>query len=146
MKKILVFISIFLALLVSTLAVSASVSLKITDTDLDCDESYINGGFDSCDLDVDVRIDSYYPYGGKEYDYFDRLTYVVECNADIDYTTYNKSSGSTFTQWSRVNEREYLYGIGGLSKTITLDIDFWSYDPVIQVTPSNLSCRITNIY
>ena len=144
MKKLYVILSIFFTLSLFTLPAYSSVSLKITNTDLDCREDYITGGFDYCDFNVDVRIDTY-SYG-KEYDYLNNLTYIVECKADIEYKTFNRDLGTTFPHWEQVHERESFYGVSWSSKTITFDINFWHFEPVIQVFPSSLSCRIINAY
>ena len=88
------------------------------------------------------NLDSY----GKEYDYLNNLTYIVECKADIEYKTFNRDLGTTFPHWEQVHERESFYGVSWSSKTITFDINFWHFEPVIQVFPSSLSCRIINAY
>ena len=92
MKKLYVILSIFFTLSLFTLPAYSSVSLKITNTDLDCREDYISGGFDYCDFNVDVRIDTY-SYG-KEYDYLNNLTiyeHTFKYNSNTDTYYWNSS-------------------------------------------------------
>ena len=76
MKKFLVIL--LLIFITSGIAVAYAPSLKIRDTDLDCDEDLFDGGYDSCTLSIDLRIDDY-SYSSQ----YDNYTYKVECEEHL---------------------------------------------------------------
>lgn len=117
-----------------------SPSLKITNTDFKCWQDYIKGGFNDCSLDIDVKID----YWGTN-NYFDNLTYYISCEATFDYVTFNKTSRITFSAWDSEYEYMHIYGVNS-SRTVTLNFRPVTIDPVIRVAPSNILCRVTNVF
>ena len=134
MKKFLViFLLVFIT---SGIAVAYAPSLKIRDTDLDCDEDLFDGGYDSCTLSIDLRIDDY-SYSSQ----YDNYTYKVECEATFNYLDAE-------TSWSKQNYESDYIRIYGTNRTKTLEIetDFSSFEKVYKVNVSNLSCRVKDVY
>ena len=134
MKKFLVIL--LLIFITSGIAVAYAPSLKIRDTDLDCDEDLFDGGYDSCTLSIDLRIDDY-SYSSQ----YDNYTYKVECEATFNYLDAK-------TSWSKQNYESDYIRIYGTNRTKTLEIetDFSSFEKVYKVNVSNLSCRVKDVY
>ncbi len=134
MKKFLVIL--LLVFITSGIAVAYAPSLKIRDTDLDCDEDLFDGGYDSCTLSIDLRIDDY-SYSSQ----YDNYTYKVECEATFNYLDAE-------TSWSKQNYESDYIRIYGTNRTKTLEIetDFSSFEKVYKVNVSNLSCRVKDVY
>lgn len=134
MKKFLVIL--LLVFITSGIAVAYVPSLKIRDTDLDCDEDLFDGGYDSCTLSIDLRIDDY-SYSSQ----YDNYTYKVECEATFNYLDAE-------TSWSKQNYESDYIRIYGTNRTKTLEIetDFSSFEKVYKVNVSNLSCRVKDVY
>ena len=134
MKKLLVIL--LLVFITSGIAVAYAPSLKIRDTDLDCDEDLFDGGYDSCTLSIDLRIDDY-SYSSQ----YDNYTYKVECEATFNYLDAE-------TSWSKQNYESDYIRIYGTNRTKTLEIetDFSSFEKVYKVNVSNLSCRVKDVY
>lgn len=134
MKKFLVIL--LLIFITSGIAVAYAPSLKIRDTDLDCDEDLFDGGYDSCTLSIDLRIDDY-SYSSQ----YDNYTYKVECEATFNYLDAE-------TSWSKQNYESDYIRIYGTNRTKTLEIetDFSPFEKVYKVNVSNLSCRVKDVY
>lgn len=134
MKKFLVIL--LLIFITSSIAVAYAPSLKIRDTDLDCDEDLFDGGYDSCTLSIDLRIDDY-SYSSQ----YDNYTYKVECEATFNYLDAE-------TSWSKQNYESDYIRIYGTNRTKTLEIetDFSPFEKVYKVNVSNLSCRVKDVY
>ena len=134
MKKFLVIL--LLLFITSGVTIAYAPSLKIRDTDLDCDEDLFDGGYDSCTLSIDLRIDDY-SYSSQ----YDNYTYKVECEA-----TYNYFDAET--SWSKQNYESNYIRIYGTNRTKTLEIetDFSPFEKVYKVNVSNLSCRVKDVY
>lgn len=134
MKKFLGIL--LLVFITSGIAVAYAPSLKIRDTDLDCDEDLFDGGYDSCTLSIDLRIDDY-SYSSQ----YDNYTYKVECEATFNYLDAE-------TSWSKQNYESDYIRIYGTNRTKTLEIetDFSSFEKVYKVNVSNLSCRVKDVY
>lgn len=134
MKKFLVIL--LLLFITSGVTIAYAPSLKIRDTDLDCDEDLFDGGYDSCTLSIDLRIDDY-SYSSQ----YDNYTYKVECEATFNYFDAE-------TSWSKQNYESNYIRIYGTNRTKTLEIetDFSPFEKVYKVNVSNLSCRVKDVY
>jgi len=107
--------------------------ISITGTDFDCDENYMNEGYDSCTLKVEVTIQIPNAYKPFMKDYVD-----INCEADISYRGADRYISSTETEDE--TESVYLYSSYS-SKTIEIGFNFgYSYDPVISARVTDLEC------
>ena len=108
---------------------------RIADADFECSESYISeGGFDECELEVEIEISI--PSIFKPYlrDYVD-----VTCDAEISY----RSRDSYFEQNERESESTSLYLYSGVaSETLEIEFDFgYTFEPVVSAKVESLECR-----
>lgn len=141
-KYLILSLSYFL--LLPPLSTHAAPTLDISVRDFDCSENFIDGGIRSCDLSLDVSLESY-DYYNDAYDYYNRLTYFVECEAEFSYTTISKSTGFTWTNRSYERNSTTIYGLNS-SSYLTINFYPITIDPIIRVAPTNISCRVTNTY
>ena len=134
MKKFSVIL--LLIFISSGIAVAYAPSLRIWNTDFDCDEDFLNGGYDRCSLNIGLSIDDY-NYSSQ----YDNYTYVVECNATFDY--WDAELGL----FKRNDESGFIsiYGTNN-SSTLELETDFSMLEKVYKVNVSNLSCRVKDVY
>lgn len=134
MKKFIVIL--LLSFITSGIAIAYTPSLKIRGTNLDCHEDLFDGGYDSCTLNIDLRIDDY-SYSSQ----YDNNTYKVECEATFNYLDAE-------TSWSKQNyESDYIrIYCTNRTKTLEIETDFSSFEKVYKVNVSNLSCRVKDVY
>lgn len=135
-KNVRFYFSLFFVLCLSSTIAIATPSLKIKDTNLNCDSYIASKGYSGCTLSIDLIIEDY------EYlDKYSNLTYNVECEANFDYLSKNHYVPMT----NRENDYIKIWGTNR-RKTLDLRTSFWSIDPVYKVNVSGLSCRIKDIY
>lgn len=108
---------------------------RVADADFECSESYISeGGFDECELEVEIEISIPSIFEPYLRDYVD-----VTCDAEISYRTRD----SYFEQNERESETTSLYLYSGVaSETLEIEFDFgYTFDPVVSAKVESLECR-----
>ncbi|MFC4671978.1 hypothetical protein ACFO5X_25745 [Seohaeicola nanhaiensis] len=103
---------------------------------LDCDENY-DGGFRSCQLDVEIEGTSYA-------DSEDDRSASLEFTCEMSLTT---TDANGFRKYETVSEDAELdfWGSGTDRETVTLSVDFYSYSQVMRVSVDSLDCELNGI-
>ena len=138
MKIILVFLIFFYSLQAVSFAVP---SLEIGRTTFDCQENFINKGFDSCSLRVPVSIEDY-SINSK----YNRYSYNVRCIAAFNYWEHHPAIGFLYSGTMHETGNTIIYGISFLPSYIDIKVRFISINPVIKVAPKDITCKVTDIY
>jgi hypothetical protein len=105
--------------------------LIIADVELDCDEDYIQGGWDDCEVEVSLQL-----HGPS----WVESSASVKCEVELRITD---SSGYQTT--ASESEWTTIYVSGGYgSTTLTVDVDVspMYLDPVVRVGLDNVDCRM----
>lgn len=114
----------------------SEVCVSVSDTSVDCSESYDGSQYDSCEvtLDYDVTTD----YAGHAY-----LDVDVSCEVEISYSgrkMYMAGSDS-----DSQDENHSLYAYGSESNSMSFDFSFGPFDEVNRAEIDSARCEITNV-
>lgn len=146
MKKIYkILIIFFCTYLLLILDVSAKPSLNMKVNNFQCQKSFINNSFESCDLELLVTVNDS-AFSNPEYKYFNDLTYFIKCDANIFYTTISRNNNFL---WNRKTLATGIASVKGLNNFSYLNIYTGRLnivDDVIRVIPEDITCSIVRTF
>lgn len=113
----------------------AEVCISVNAASLDCDESYDDSYYDSCEVDVDYSLET--DYRGGSY-----IGVDVYCEAGI---AYQSTSGRKRYESDSHYESHSLYSYGMDSGHVTVDFSFSSYEEVYKVSLDDVWCEMQSV-
>lgn len=112
----------------------ANFCLYVDNVRFDCDESYYDNSYDSCDVNIDLSYTS--DYNGN-----DSPQVNITCEAKLETT-----DDSRWTSTERDSEYIYAYGKDGW-ESVKINIDVGSYySKIIKVSLEDVDCYIEDVY